>query len=42
MTLAQDVDIIYRPELAEDIRQARYLSDSQIEIVNHLENLGNI
>lgn len=40
MTFAEDVDIIYRPELADDIRQARYLNDSQIEIVTEQENLN--
>jgi len=32
--LGQDPDYIYFPELAEDIRQASYLPDTEIEIVN--------
>jgi rfaE bifunctional protein kinase chain/domain len=32
--LGQDPDYIYSPELAEDIRQASYLPDTEIEIVN--------
>jgi len=42
MRFAEDVDYIYNPELAEDIRQAQYLGDSQIELVNLLENIDNI
>jgi rfaE bifunctional protein kinase chain/domain len=42
INFAEDVDIIYHPELAEDSRKARYLPDSQIEIVTEHENLGNI
>lgn len=32
--LGQDPDYIYSPEIAEDIRQASYLDDSEIEIIN--------
>jgi len=32
--LGQDPDFIYSPELAEDIRQANYLPDTEIEIVS--------
>lgn len=32
--LGQDPDYIYSPELAEDIRQANYLPDTEIEIVS--------
>ena len=32
--LGQDPDYIYSPELAEDMRQANYLSDTEIEIVS--------
>jgi rfaE bifunctional protein kinase chain/domain len=32
--LGEDPDYIYAPELAEDIRQACYLNDTEIEIVN--------
>jgi len=34
LQLGQDPDYIYSPELAEDIRLASYVSDSEIEIVN--------
>lgn len=40
--LADDVDYIYRPELAADIRQARYLDASQIEIVNPRDRSATI
>ncbi len=33
--IGEDPDYIYAPELAEDIRQACYLSDSEIEIINN-------
>ncbi len=33
--LGRDPDYIYSPELAEDIRQARYFEDTEIEIVNN-------
>ena len=42
MRFAEDVDTIYRPELAEDSRQARYLDNSEIELVSQVENRGNI
>ncbi|MCL4482803.1 MAG: PfkB family carbohydrate kinase [Bacteroidetes bacterium] len=32
--LGQDPDYIYAPELAEDIRQAKYFGDTEIEIIN--------
>lgn len=32
--IGSDPDFVYCPELAEDIRHARYLPDSEIEIVN--------
>lgn len=32
--IGQDPDYIYSPELAEDIRQAKYFKDTEIEIVN--------
>lgn len=32
--LGQDPDYIYSPELAEDIRQANYLPDTEIEIIS--------
>lgn len=34
LTLGQEVDYIYSPELAEDIRLAEYLPDSEIEIIH--------
>jgi rfaE bifunctional protein kinase chain/domain len=42
MAFAEDIDYVYRPELAEDIRQAHYLDGSQIEIIHTLENRGTI
>jgi rfaE bifunctional protein kinase chain/domain len=33
--LGADPDYIYSPELAEDIRQASHLKDTEIEIINH-------
>jgi len=33
MDIGKDPDLIYNPELAEDIRQARYINDSDIEII---------
>lgn len=33
LRIGQDPDYIYLPELAEDIRQARYLKDTEIEII---------
>jgi len=34
LKIGSDPDFIYNPELAEDIRHARYWNDSEIEIVN--------
>ena len=34
--IGQDPDFIYLPELAEDIRQARYLKDTEIEVIRDL------
>jgi rfaE bifunctional protein kinase chain/domain len=34
LQIGSDPDFIYHPELAEDIRYAKYLKDSEIEIVN--------
>ncbi len=34
MAIGQDPDFIYEPELAEDIRQAKVLIDSEFEIIN--------
>ena len=36
LDLAGDPDFIYSPELAEDVRKAEYLPDSEIEIINKL------
>jgi len=33
LQIGQNPDYIYHPELAEDIRQARYLKDTEIEII---------
>ena len=37
LAIGEDPDHIYSPELAEDIRQAKYLDNSEIEIVNKLQ-----
>lgn len=42
LRLGQDPDYIYSPELAEDIRMASYLYDSEIEIVNQWKSQFNI
>ncbi len=44
LELSSDVDFNYNPELAEDIRQAKYLPDTEFEICNKsaLKNLGHI
>ncbi len=34
LALGDDPDFIFSPELAEDIRQAKYLNSSEIEIIN--------
>ena len=34
LEMGKDPDYIYEPELAEDIRQARYLENTDIEIIN--------
>jgi len=40
LSVAQDSDYIYQPELAEDIRQAHYLEETEIEICCDLEVLS--
>lgn len=35
LEIGKDPDYIYEPELAEDIRQAGYLDDTEIEIINN-------
>jgi phosphoglycolate phosphatase-like HAD superfamily hydrolase len=44
LEISRDADFIYQPELAEDIRQANYYQDSEIEICYELQSLqtGNI
>ena len=44
LELSSDVDFNYNPELAEDIRQAEYLPETEFEICNKgvLKNLGHI
>ena len=40
LSIGKEPDFIYNPELAEDIRQAKYLGDTEIEIVKKwAENL---
>ena len=42
--ISKDADFNYRPELAEDIRQAEYIANTEFEVCNNkvLTNLGNI
>ncbi len=42
ISLAQQCDYVYRPELAEDIRKAKYLPDTEIEIVSSDIELAGI
>jgi phosphoglycolate phosphatase-like HAD superfamily hydrolase len=42
LQIGADPDFVYKPELAEDIRHAQYLNDSEIEIVNELPHQLNI
>ncbi len=42
LKLGADPDFIYLPELAEDIRQATYLKDSEIEIIRKSREKKNI
>lgn len=44
LEIAKDTDYIYQPELAQDIRQARYIDNTEIELCGELEipNLANI
>jgi len=37
LAIGQDPDYVYAPELGEDIRQARYLPHTEIEIINNWE-----
>ncbi|MBN1124464.1 MAG: HAD hydrolase-like protein [Sedimentisphaerales bacterium] len=39
LEIGAGADYIYQPELAEDIRQARYLSDTEIELCCNLESM---
>ena len=40
LAIASDPDFIYQPELAEDIRQAKYLANSDIEICCELKDIS--
>jgi rfaE bifunctional protein kinase chain/domain len=42
INIGSDPDFVYSPELAEDIRHARYLNNSEIEIINEWEQPLNI
>jgi len=44
LDLGENADYNYRPELAEDIRQAKYVQDTEFELCNDLvlSDLGNI
>ncbi len=42
MQIGVDPDFVYSPELAEDIRHARYWKDTEIEIINDLPQPLNI
>ena len=37
--LGADPDYIYQPELAEDIRQAKYIEDTEIELCTNINNI---
>lgn len=39
LQISKDADYIYQPELAEDIRQASYIDDSEIELCSDIEKL---
>jgi rfaE bifunctional protein kinase chain/domain len=40
LAIAKDPDYIYQPELAEDIRQARYVQNSEIEICSDFQAIS--
>lgn len=41
LEIGKDPDFVYRPELAEDIRQAKFIDNSEIEVINKwTENLN--
>jgi len=42
LSIGQDPDYVYASELAEDIRQARYLRNTEIEIINKWEEKPQI
>jgi len=42
MSIGQDPDFIYEPELAENVRQAKLLKDSEFEIINSWQKNLNI
>ena len=42
LEIGGDPDYIYSPELAEDVRKAEYLADSEIEIINKLTGRPHI
>lgn len=42
INIGSDPDFVYSPELAEDIRHAKYLNNSEIEIINEWEQPLNI
>ncbi|MCA1758201.1 MAG: PfkB family carbohydrate kinase, partial [Bacteroidales bacterium] len=42
LQMGTDPDFVYSPELAEDIRHAKYLNDSEIEIINEWHATLNI
>ncbi|MCJ7448860.1 MAG: PfkB family carbohydrate kinase [Bacteroidales bacterium] len=42
LRIGQDPDYIYSPEIADDIRQAKYLEKTEIEIINRWKNDLNI
>ncbi|MBN1817730.1 MAG: HAD family hydrolase [Sedimentisphaerales bacterium] len=39
LVIGENADYIYQPELAEDIRQARYVTDTEIELCCNLESM---
>ncbi len=42
LAIGEDPDLIFSPGLADDIRQAKYMGTSEIEIVNKLQNKQTI
>lgn len=41
LEIGKDPDLVYKPELAEDIRKANYLNETEIEVVNEWPEESN-